>query len=311
MNPTTIERIYQGSETTGRHRFGGRKPINGDKRRRTEEYGLKSSNHERRKQGKVRYDTWRRQEMPNEEDIKLSNIHYANFLGDKYGDHGAPYDASVVNVSYCDCMRECDDPDWLEYKANLDLFEKEMADIPMTNEQARAYRDEHWPELAEDRDSDNDDSLAEAAQDEIHERVWDEYLADLYPEQDDVGESRWHSLFIENYLVDANKRKYNIVLKELEDSVYEEEEPHQPEDVMDDTFEEFAEKYCGFWDNERLHNPEGFGAYWDQEGVADYLEAEEYRMSLLPGGKRAHFVEAMDNLFPSKKARCDDESFNV
>ena len=65
----------------------------------------KYANLERRKQHKVRYDTWRRQEMPNKEDISLENIHYANFLGDKYGDNNAPYNTEYkVNLRVCDSM---------------------------------------------------------------------------------------------------------------------------------------------------------------------------------------------------------------
>jgi len=107
MNPVTIQRIFNQSESSGRHRYGGKKPINGDKRRRCEEYDLKKSNQVRRKQTKVTYDTWRRPEMPCEEDERLENIHYSNFLGDKYGDNNAPYNSEYpVSLRYCDSMRE-------------------------------------------------------------------------------------------------------------------------------------------------------------------------------------------------------------
>jgi hypothetical protein len=45
--------------------------------------------------------------MPTVEDMKLENLHYANFLGDKYGDNNAPYQKSSVKLSFCDSM--CDD----------------------------------------------------------------------------------------------------------------------------------------------------------------------------------------------------------
>ena len=107
MNPVTIQRIFNQSESTGKYRYGGKKPINGDMRRRCEEDDLKKSNNVRRKQTKVRYDTWRRAEMPNEKDEKLENIHYSNFLGDKYGDNNAPYNSEYpVSLRYCDKMRE-------------------------------------------------------------------------------------------------------------------------------------------------------------------------------------------------------------
>ena len=107
MNPVTIQRIFNQSESTGKHRYGGKKPVNGDKRRRREEYDLKKSNRVRRKQTKVSYDTWRRCEMPNEKDVTIENIHYANFLGDKYCDNNAHYNSEYpVNVRFCDIMRE-------------------------------------------------------------------------------------------------------------------------------------------------------------------------------------------------------------
>jgi hypothetical protein len=107
MNAVTIQRIFNQSESSGKHRYGGKKPINGDKRRRCEEYDLKKSNQVRRKQTKVNYDTWRRPEMPCEEDERLENIHYSNFLGDKYGDNNAPYNSEYpVSLRYCDSMRE-------------------------------------------------------------------------------------------------------------------------------------------------------------------------------------------------------------
>ena len=87
----------------------------------------KLTNLERRKQHKVRYDTWRRQEMPNEEDMSLENIHYANFLGDKYCDNGAPYNTEYpVNVRFCDAMAEYYQPEEYEHPA-IDIDENSHA----------------------------------------------------------------------------------------------------------------------------------------------------------------------------------------
>ena len=109
MNAVIIQRIFNQSESSGKHRYGGKKPINGDKRRRCEEYDLKKSNQVRRKQTKVNYDTWRRLEMPCEEDERLENIHYANFLGDKYGNNGTYYNNGwSVNLRYCDTFKPYD-----------------------------------------------------------------------------------------------------------------------------------------------------------------------------------------------------------
>ena len=62
---------------------------------------------ERRKQTKTSYDTWRRADMPTEQDYILEDMHYANFLGDKNGNNGAYYNNGwTVNLSYCDGMIE-------------------------------------------------------------------------------------------------------------------------------------------------------------------------------------------------------------
>ena len=53
------------------------------------------------------YVTTRRYEMPTDEDMKLENLHYANFLGDKYGDNNAPYQKSSVKLNFCDSL--CDE----------------------------------------------------------------------------------------------------------------------------------------------------------------------------------------------------------
>jgi len=64
-------------------------------------------NPERSKQVKVRRDTWRRAEISCEEDERLEDMHYANFLGDKYRNNGSSYNNSLsINVKFCDSM--CD-----------------------------------------------------------------------------------------------------------------------------------------------------------------------------------------------------------
>ena len=57
------------------------------------------------------YVTTRRYEMPTHDDTKLEDQHYANFLGDKYGDNNAPYQKSVVKLRYCDSMCEEEEPE--------------------------------------------------------------------------------------------------------------------------------------------------------------------------------------------------------
>jgi hypothetical protein len=81
------------------------KPGRSAKLHRTDDYWLKMHNAERRKQTKVRHDTHRREEQPDAEDIRLEDIHFANFLGVKDAD-GAPYNNThidePVNIIECD-----------------------------------------------------------------------------------------------------------------------------------------------------------------------------------------------------------------
>jgi hypothetical protein len=81
------------------------KPGRSAKLHRTDEYWLKTRNAERRKQTKVRHDTHRHDEQPDAEDIRLEDIHFANFLGSKCED-GIPYNNvhidEPVNLIECD-----------------------------------------------------------------------------------------------------------------------------------------------------------------------------------------------------------------
>jgi hypothetical protein len=124
MNPSTVERMRNQSVSGKKVRLSKREFYRREKRvnyarnmalfaKAAEETGRdmnKFANLERRKQHKVRYDTWRRQEMPTGEDVRLENLHYANFLGDKYGDNGAKYNTNYpVNVRFCDSMVEIEE----------------------------------------------------------------------------------------------------------------------------------------------------------------------------------------------------------
>ena len=57
------------------------KNANGNKARRTNAYWRKETARQRRKQGKTRFDTHRREEQPDAEDLLLEDHHFANFLG--------------------------------------------------------------------------------------------------------------------------------------------------------------------------------------------------------------------------------------
>jgi hypothetical protein len=126
MNPSIVERICDDAISFDKKVRLPKKLFNRHKRRNNyaknmalfaqaaQETGInqkKFANFERRKQHKVRFDTWRRQEVPTKEDIKLENIHYANFLGDKYGDNGSPYNTHCkVNLRFCDSMADVEEP---------------------------------------------------------------------------------------------------------------------------------------------------------------------------------------------------------
>jgi hypothetical protein len=103
MNSITTERLQEQYDSSNKSYKG--KIMSGDKMRRTDDYWLKTRNSERRKQTKVRHDTHRRDEQPTEEDIRLEDIHFANFLGSKSED-GIPYNNvhidEPVNIVECD-----------------------------------------------------------------------------------------------------------------------------------------------------------------------------------------------------------------
>jgi len=80
MNAKSIERIILGSESSNKGRSKGNK-LNEDNRRRCDNYAQIESLLVCRKCDKVRYDTFRRDQHPNEQDEKLENLHYANYLG--------------------------------------------------------------------------------------------------------------------------------------------------------------------------------------------------------------------------------------
>jgi hypothetical protein len=69
-----------------------------------EEIRMEKLKKTQRKREKANYDTWRRTEMPEETDMRLEDLHYANFLGDKCGDNGSRYCDSTVNLKFCDKM---------------------------------------------------------------------------------------------------------------------------------------------------------------------------------------------------------------
>ena len=80
------------------------KNANGNKARRTAAYWEQETARQRRKQGKTSFDTHRREEQPDAEDLLLEDIHFANFLGSKCED-GIPYNNVHINepVNLIEC----------------------------------------------------------------------------------------------------------------------------------------------------------------------------------------------------------------
>jgi hypothetical protein len=124
MNPTIVDRMSNQSVFGKKVRipkryFNNKEPRTNYARDRelftqaAEATGIdmkKFANLERRKQHKVRYDTLRREELPTVEDIRIENLHYANFLGDKYGYNGSKYNSKYsVNLRFCDSRVEIDE----------------------------------------------------------------------------------------------------------------------------------------------------------------------------------------------------------
>ncbi len=120
MNPVIIQRMLSTESSPSKRRYVGKIAKNGAKRRRYEEYVLKESNYVRNKQTKVRYDTQRRTEMPDEEDIRLENEHFANFLGDRHGDNKSAYNhpTCTISIKMCDSMREQEEEEELQEAKN-------------------------------------------------------------------------------------------------------------------------------------------------------------------------------------------------
>ena len=107
MNSTALQRMVD-SVGVAKHQLQMRKKFSesGYKPRSNDDDALKKSNLARRKQTKVRYDTWRRSEIHTTHDSILENMHYSNFLGDKNGDNQSPYNTEcIVNIRFCDSMR--------------------------------------------------------------------------------------------------------------------------------------------------------------------------------------------------------------
>jgi len=84
MNPIDIDEHIESTFNKGKtikSKTIKSKTITGKKERATKQYFKEVAALSRRKQDKVRYDTFRREEQPDAEDLRLEDLHFANFLG--------------------------------------------------------------------------------------------------------------------------------------------------------------------------------------------------------------------------------------
>jgi hypothetical protein len=103
MTSIITERLQEQYDSSNKSYKG--KIMSGRKERATKQYFKDTAAHARRKQGKTRFDTHRRDEQPDPRDLWLEDIHFANFLGSKC-EEGIPYNNvhinEPVNITECD-----------------------------------------------------------------------------------------------------------------------------------------------------------------------------------------------------------------
>jgi len=193
MNPSIIERMYYQSESSsGKRKYKGKKRItNAEQRRIIKESNLLKIRLDRIKQIKVRYDTRRRVEMPNEADDKHDNMIYANFLGDKYGDNGAHYNNGYsVNLRYCDTFKP------------YDFAADDERKYPRASEM-------DWTELPEAED----DDVSVASYDSLSRRA-DEMEKGNYYSEDEKEEE-------DEELFQAKRRRFIAQERESESAIFD------------------------------------------------------------------------------------------
>jgi len=135
MNPSLIARLEFDLRSSSKynaankiengHNFG-RKYRRGKRyAREQEEKRIEKMQRQQRKREKVNRDSWRREDLPSEKDEKIANLHYANFLGDKYGDNGAHYNNKLaINLKFCDSMRQ-------ETETETESFNDSLSDLSL------------------------------------------------------------------------------------------------------------------------------------------------------------------------------------
>jgi hypothetical protein len=118
------------------------KIMSGDKERATKRYFKDAAARARRKQGKTSFDTFRRDEQPDEEDLWLEDIHFANFLGVK-DTVGVPYNQNYINepVNICECDILCPEP---EAKISEDSDNDSLIDVRQIEKEPNSVWNMNW-----------------------------------------------------------------------------------------------------------------------------------------------------------------------
>jgi len=122
MNSNTVERFAEEYFVKGKRSGKGStkgkdnrvriRSRNGSKGRRTSEYWIDRTNSERRSQTKGKYTTHRddKQQRLADEDERMQNLHFANFLGcsklviDGEMTYNAPNYLREININMCDSI---------------------------------------------------------------------------------------------------------------------------------------------------------------------------------------------------------------
>lgn len=238
------------------------------------------TNLERRKQRKVRYDTWRRPEMPTEEDIRLENMQYANFLGDKYGDNNSPYNTEYpVSLDFCDRMAEYYKP--AKYQPAIDIDEtSHTRKLRLMN----AKDDDSLLMRARRMDGEIMSIQSCGSVESVRKYYFDAYAYIKEYQEDEMSELSLGSIENEDFWAIPDNEEY-------------EQEQSAPVDVdayseriaaAFKSIHELTMRYQEFYHTEPEYLPE-------QNNKRDINEAYDY-----------------DVPQPAlKRARCDDESYNV
>jgi len=130
----------------------------------------------RLKEVKVRYDTRRIASISTEADERLNNLHYANFLGDKYGNNKAPYNSNAyVNLKFCDAMREEEANDEQTYTHECNLSD-DMSELSLGSGEydEDVNQNLEWVEVLVKRQHASYLEAMKAIEDEENDIQWEE-----------------------------------------------------------------------------------------------------------------------------------------